>query len=150
MDLKLFFGRKNVTVFDLLDGYISEKENSSDDDNHNLRKVLDRESDEVYLETEGEVYIDAVIPETDSEGDIAIISLVKPPPLILDKPEWRSCHLRCIKDEKKFFGIVGLPLEIRNRGSPYQLFNFFFTNDIIREIVYQSNLYCMQTRPKNY
>lgn len=42
--------------------------------------------------------------------------------------------------EKTFLGDETLPQEILNLESPYQFFSFFLTDEILEDIVFQSNL----------
>lgn len=63
---------------------------------------------------------------------------------VFKKPLWRKRHLQLSENVVQFRGDDTLTPEILKLKSPLQFFSFFISNDIISNIVEQSNLYAIQ------
>lgn len=58
---------------------------------------------------------------------------------------WKKKNLQVNVDQLRFLGNDSLPANILALDTPYRFFKYFFTDDIISNIVQQSNLYSVQT-----
>lgn len=61
--------------------------------------------------------------------------------------EWKEGNLEVNPNEKQFKGNLDLPLEISELDSPYQFFKYFFGDDILKKISFESSLYSSQKDP---
>lgn len=156
MDPKIFYGKNKIVLPEIPDGNISEVDNLSDDDCPQQPTVLVEESD---YDSDDEIdkirHVTAdedIISETDEESDvddnIPLIHLIqknKKQKVTPNTPFWELKNLSVSENDTKFVGDDNLPPEIRELETPYNFFKFFFTNEILDEIVVQSNLYSVQT-----
>lgn len=148
MDPKRFYGAKNIVAMDIPDG--SEDEGLSDDDSPPI--ILAADSD--YEEDAHANQSDTSIPETDSDSEDYNISLDELQRKLKNNrknnshPTWKRGNLVTSEDDLKFLGSADLPPELKEVDSPYAFFNFFLTDEMIKDIVYQSILYSTQKRPQ--
>lgn len=63
------------------------------------------------------------------------------------KVVWKKMHLELNEEQTKFLGDDNLSAAVLDLSTPYSFFNYFFTEDIISNIVEQSNLFSIQKDP---
>lgn len=61
---------------------------------------------------------------------------------------WKEKSLQLNEDQLRFTGDTKLTASICKLETPYEFFNYFFSNDLIQQIVCQTNLYAVQKRPE--
>lgn len=83
--------------------------------------------------------------EWDAEDTVPLFTLAKRWKSNL-VPTWNKC-VSNIKTPDPFTADIGLPNFIRHRASlsPYEAFNLLFTDELLSDIVFQTNLYAEQT-----
>ncbi|XP_050313668.1 piggyBac transposable element-derived protein 3-like [Anthonomus grandis grandis] len=87
----------------------------------------------------------------DHEDDLPLLSflIIKPGEGPMTKNfEWKSRGLELNEDQLRFRGDVELPDDVLSLETPYEFFNYFFSNDLISSIVQETNLYAVQTKPE--
>lgn len=62
--------------------------------------------------------------------------------------EWSRGNLLKSDDDTKFTGNTQLPEEVMELDTPYQFFRFFWTQELMEQIVEQTILYSVQVRPE--
>jgi hypothetical protein len=60
---------------------------------------------------------------------------------------WKKKHMKLNEEQLRFRGSTDIHGELLDLETPYQFFKYFFSEELINIIVYQSNLYCVQTQP---
>lgn len=60
---------------------------------------------------------------------------------------WKKKHMKLNEEKLQFRGSTDIHGELLDLETPYQFFKYFFLEELINIIVYQSNLYCVQTQP---
>lgn len=58
---------------------------------------------------------------------------------------WKKKYMKL--NEERFCRSAVIHRELLDLETPYQFFKYFFSEELINIIVYQSNLYCFQTQP---
>lgn len=57
---------------------------------------------------------------------------------------WKKRKLCLTQEQTKFHGQADLPKNLEDLETPYQLFKYFFDDEILNKIVVETNLYCRQ------
>ncbi|CAH2107701.1 unnamed protein product [Euphydryas editha] len=63
-------------------------------------------------------------------------------------PQWRDGFLERAESELQFTGDVALPANVRALETPFQIFKYFFTDDIFKYIYEDTNKYAAEKRPE--
>lgn len=63
---------------------------------------------------------------------------------------WKMGNLNKSNQDTVFSGSDTLPTEVLDLDTPFSCFRYLFPSDIIQNIIEQTNLYSIQSRPEKY
>lgn len=117
MDPKLCYEYNKNIYAEVPEANISEDENLSDD---HIIEELDGAS------------------SSDSEDDVPLSELRERMKNNKSTPQWKKSNLSGLENNIKFSGNIDLSEDVTNLVTPFQHFKYFFTDEILEDIVQQS------------